>query len=425
LIGGSIGSFSAKIVGLVVAFGLQVLLARYAGIADYGKYVLVLAWINALALFGRLGFDSSVIRLIPRYQEQQAFGHLKGILLTAIAVPCLVGLLLAWSVSQVTQTWLGDAVGLVGAFRWGSVALPMAVLSGILANAGLGLGRPVVSQYPELLIRPVLIGAAVLTFSAPGQLSAADIWKMQALAWVVSVFASSILVARWMGATVRAARAVTLIPDWVKVSLPLLAISASYHITSQSDTIMVGTLIDPQSAGVYSAASRFAGLIQFGLVAVQMVAAPMISGYFSSQKVVELSNLASSVATISIWFAAPAALFIIVFGDFLLGMFGSEFKTGYQAMVILAVAQFINSATGACGYLATMTDGERFAAKIIGMAAVLNIALNFVLIPIWGISGAAIGTAASGLTWNIVLARRAYRKIAVKSWVTTLFLRGI
>ena len=60
-----------------------------------------------------------------------------------------------------------------------------------------------------------------------------------------------------------------------------------------------------------------------------------------------------------------------------------------------------------------MTGHERDTATGVGIAAAVNVTLNVLLIPLWGIEGAAIATAISLMTWNILLAVWVYRRLGI------------
>ena len=74
------GAFIVRVVGAGVAFGAQVLLARWMGVRSYGVFTFVWTWVTVLVLFGRLGVDKALIRYVPGYQEDQRWEKLRGLL---------------------------------------------------------------------------------------------------------------------------------------------------------------------------------------------------------------------------------------------------------------------------------------------------------------------------------------------------------
>ena len=71
--------------------------------------------------------------------------------------------------------------------------------------------------------------------------------------------------------------------------------------------------------------------------------------------------------------------------------------------LVLMAGLLLNSFVGSVGYLMTMTGNQRQAAVIVGSGAVLNIVLNAMLIPRYGMTGAATATALSMVYWNLLM----------------------
>ena len=109
----------------------------------------------------------------------------------------------------------------------------------------------------------------------------------------------------------------------------------------------------------------------------------------------------------------------ICFGNFILSTWGLEFKSGYSVLVILAIGQFFNVATGTVGTLLTMTGFEKKLLAVNTLFMVLNIILNIVFITIWGIEGAAFAYAISifGMNFTRVFFVHKYIGIHVFPWV--------
>jgi O-antigen/teichoic acid export membrane protein len=107
--------------------------------------------------------------------------------------------------------------------------------------------------------------------------------------------------------------------------------------------------------------------------------------------------------------SVPVCLFIWLFPSFLLGIFGEQFKTGSAALIILAGGSLVNALTGSVGVLLQMTGRQKEYNYIVITAAGINIALNIILIPAYGIIGAAIASASSKILQNIAAAFYVYK----------------
>jgi O-antigen/teichoic acid export membrane protein len=92
---------------------------------------------------------------------------------------------------------------------------------------------------------------------------------------------------------------------------------------------------------------------------------------------------------------------LIIFNQWFLSLFGEEFKTGSIALIILCFIHLINSAVGSVGIIMQMTGKQKQYQYIAIISLGINLLLNFILIPQYGINGAAIATAISLSLWNV------------------------
>ena len=97
----------------------------------------------------------------------------------------------------------------------------------------------------------------------------------------------------------------------------------------------------------------------------------------------------------------PLALFLL-FPGFMMGLFGDEFRAGAPLLAVLAVGQFINVATGSVGYLLIMSGHEKWILNRSIFIAAISLALNLLLIPRFGTLGAAMATAISVASTNLI-----------------------
>jgi O-antigen/teichoic acid export membrane protein len=83
--------------------------------------------------------------------------------------------------------------------------------------------------------------------------------------------------------------------------------------------------------------------------------------------------------------------------------------------MFLCAGQLINAAMGSVGYLLIMTGHGRDAAASLGVGVAVNIILNALLIPVWGIEGAAFSSAIGQIIWNGILAWRVWVRLRMTS----------
>jgi len=177
---------------------------------------------------------------------------------------------------------------------------------------------------------------------------------------------------------------------------------------------MLGVLTSASDVGVYNVAVQGALLVSFPLTACNAVLAPNVARLHAQGDHERMQRLLTS-ATLAVSLAsAAAALVLILAGPWLLaGLFGETFTGGYPALAILAIGQLISAWAGSVGLFLSMTGHEKDTLKGMMVAALLNVALNAVLIPPFGTAGAATATAISLATWNVMLGVLLYRRLGL------------
>jgi len=170
-----------------------------------------------------------------------------------------------------------------------------------------------------------------------------------------------------------------------------------------------------QDAGLYSVSARAAGVVSFVLVAATYPLSPLLARLNAAgehdqlRRIVRISAVAIFAASI------PIATCILVFAKPLLGLFGTEFAGGQTALAILVAGQLVFTATGLAGVVLVMTGREGLLVTGAAVAAVSNVTLNAVLIPTFGLNGAAVGTTISSIAGNVCFVYYARRRAGVPS----------
>lgn len=410
---------------LVMGFATAVLLARLLGREGYGRYVLGLTWATVLAIPAILGLDRFMLRGMSVYDVQGRLGLMRGLLrrthqlvIAASAVVALAGCAVAlWALDASSRWPLCVAMALV----------PLTTLTLLRQGAMQAIGRIVVGQVPEYVIRPLLTlaGIGALALAAPGALDATGALAISVLGATVAFAVGAGLLRRALPGELRAARPEYRTAEWLRAALPMMLISGVWMISNNCTTLLVGALAGARSAGVYSVIEKGAELIVVLLIAVNMPLAPQIARMRARGDRVGLQRASERIAQATLAASIPVALAFVLFPGVYLGVFGAHFRSGQTGLVILALAQVVNAAAGPAGNVLIMTGHERAAVRGIGTALLANILLAVALVPPFGVTGGAVAAAASLLLWNViffVLARRrvgvnvtAFRPLAVRT----------
>jgi len=196
----------------------------------------------------------------------------------------------------------------------------------------------------------------------------------------------------------------------LNISIPILLTTSMFHIINWTDTIILGYYNTSRDIGIYNICLKMSMSSSIVLFSINSIAAPKFSELYSAKKFVEFKNVIKLSSKMIFWLSLPILLIIGFKADFLLNIFGLEFIEGKRALYVLLFGQFINVLCGSVGYILMMTNKQKILRNIIVVSASLNFALNILLIPIYGILGAAIATTTSLILWNILSLLYVYKQ---------------
>jgi O-antigen/teichoic acid export membrane protein len=184
---------------------------------------------------------------------------------------------------------------------------------------------------------------------------------------------------------------------WVRVALPIFLIEGFGFLLTNSDTVVTGLFLPPGEVGIYFAASKTIAFVQFVMFSVKAASGPQFSALYAAEDRPGLARFALSSTRWTFWPVLAVGLTALLFGKFLLSMFGPGFVSGFDVMVILFLGVLGRSLVGPAESLLTMAGEQILCVKLYAVALAANIILNLLLIPLLGIEGAAL--AAAGAMW--------------------------
>ncbi|MGZ5500172.1 MAG: oligosaccharide flippase family protein, partial [Nitrososphaeraceae archaeon] len=188
----------------------------------------------------------------------------------------------------------------------------------------------------------------------------------------------------------------------ISTSFPMLLTGGLSLVIGQTQIIMIGALRTADELGVYSVVLSLATLSVFILNSINVIAAPKFSELHHAGKIEELQYVAQKSSKLIFWTTLPIFLVLLFFGKFILNIYGEEFLVGYIPLILLVIGQFVNSASGSVGYFLNMTGYQKQYRNIILCSMIINVSINYLLIPNYGIGGAAIASLSSMVFSNVM-----------------------
>lgn len=184
-----------------------------------------------------------------------------------------------------------------------------------------------------------------------------------------------------------------------KAMYPVVIAQLSTQYASQFALIYYLTESD---FAFFSSALRTSLLVSFILMAANLVVAGKFAEHYAKGEMEKVNRLALQSSRILVGIALPLLLLLIFFADIIMQLFGSEYIEGSSALIIMALGQTINVATGATNYLLSMCGQEKELRKILLITFAIAIASALILTPIYGVIGAACANAIAVASQNLL-----------------------
>ena len=405
--------------GLMLAFASSVLVARLLGPHGLGQYSYALAIVAVLSVLATLGLPTVIARFLATYQAKEEWGQARGLLRLS---NFLIG---------ASGVFLGLCLVFVGMVLDGGrqevlyfLAAPLVVVlawTSLRQRALQALHRPLAAQLPEQIIKHTVFLAIGGSLWVAGHQFVTQSDGVMAV-WLASGMASflfgTVLLRRLSPPEIREAGPRYEPGIWFAVALPIFIADVLGVLLGNSGTIILGWLRSPEEVGLYQVALRLSGLMLVLLGASNWALAPWFARFHATGEKDRLQGVVTR--TTRAIFAATLVMYLVMFlwGEALLGVFfGETFVAAYPVLLILGAGQLVNVASGPVVNLLAMTGGQRELAWSVAVAAILNIIMCILLIPVLGMVGAALSMALTTSTYNVLLAMVVRRRSGVAATI--------
>lgn len=396
-------AFLLRVTGAGLGFSSNLLLAHLLGAEGVGIYYLAFTITSIAAIIGTIGLDNALLRFIAASAAQKDWGRIAGVYRKGVSFvisACIIVTLVIFT----TASWIAESV-----FSDPELTEPLRLMAlGILPMALITLHAEALKGLKRIRDATLIQGFGLSFTNVP--LLALLGGTLGVIGAVAAYVASTLIVLSlgiviWRRAMLQI-RSETIINFDTRLLLttssPLLWLALVNLGMTMTDTIMLGIWADSESIGIYGAAARTAMLTSFILIAVNSIAAPKFAALYAQGNIQDLNHLALNSSRLTALLATPVLLVFLFAPERVLWLFGPEFKAGATVLSVLAVGQFVNAATGSVGYLLIMTGYEKIERSLAVGFFLINLLLNFILIPLLGIVGAAISTTLSLGSRNLV-----------------------
>lgn len=387
-----------QVLGRVVVFGCHVILARLLGPEVFGLYAIGWTILKVTGLVASAGMPIGVVRMGAEEWKRNP-ARFRGVILQALGTALAFGTLMGLSL-YVASPWLADRVfhnpELVPVMRL--FAPCIALVAGLQVAASATritqkvefaiIAQEVVQPglYFVLSVCALLLGGALL-----GVILAAVI--SYAVAFVVALG-----FVRWLFPEVTHIRAgvESVFGKLLGISVIASLAATFIAVTMWIDRLIVGALRPVAEVGVYQAMSQTSTLFAVILGSVSIIFGPMIANLRVDEDRGRMLELFRVSTKWTMYACLPILLVVWLAPREVVDLlYGAEYVYGARALVLLTIGQLLNAATGPTAPFLVMTGHHVTLMRLSGLALLTNCILGVLLVPLFGLEGAAFSTALS------------------------------
>ncbi len=357
----------------------------------------MLVWVAMVIIGGLscLGFQTAIIRFLPEYIEQDDRARIRGMLISSrifVLISSSVVAAITAAVTYFGADWFQSYYVLP--FIVGAVALPMIAFGDMLDGTARANGWPVRALGPTYIVRPILILILMVgTWGIGFPINGVSALMCAVIATYATSLIQFFVLTRNLSFRFTDGPQTVELGHWLRVALPIFLVEGFFFLLVNADILMVGALMTPADVAIYFATVKTIALVHFVFFAVKAGVANRFAARINDRDPTALRTLARRSANWTFYPSLFIGIAVLLVGPLLLALFGPVFTDGYPLMFIMVAGVVLRASIGPAESLLNMSGNQNICAAIFGCVLAINIALNFLLIPMFGLYGAALATA--------------------------------
>lgn len=343
-------AFAIRVGSAALLFGSQILLARWMGIHEFGIFTYCVMLMSVLGVVSSGGLLWATVKFLSEYVATENWAKFRRFLASA----------------RVTSVWTG--------------ALCLVIALGVINLVG--------DRISDALVLPLIIVLASLPIQTFNEFHE-GVGKSQG----------------WIG--------LSLAPAFIFRPILILAFLGFAKLLGyETDVLVLKFFVTPDQISIYYAAVRTISLIGFVYFAIAVAFGAKFSGAHATGDKAALQGFYRQ-AIHTFWPSLLLATGVLVLGKPILWLFGAEIMAGYSLMFLIATGLLTRAAFGPMQVVLSMCGWQKQCAVTLLITLAANVALNVMLIPLFGLTGTALDTMLCMFLESSALAWLAYSRLGI------------
>lgn len=392
-------NFIFRLFGLAISFICTLVISKFFGFTTFGNYSLIFALSQTIALLFCLGIPNSLIQIIGNtlLNEDQSKALLKTGLKTTLVISIIPVVVLFFGKNFISYYFFNN-IGLSNYFLTAAYSIPFLIVHEVMLFYFLATKKFMPYNFC-MFVLPNLLFITFLVIAKYLQLGGF---------WVFLSFTAGVCITVVVELGIvffkkyKPFPAVTQPRKLLKIASPMLISGFFLMLLTHINVIMLGILTTEKQVGIYSIAAKVANLGFLIIVSISTIISPKMAELYGRKDMSGFKILINNSTRLISLLTLPIVAIIIIFSSDILQLWGKEATQGSLALIIISVGVLISAVFGNVDQILNMSNNQHILQNITVCSLLVNVAFNFVLIPKYGIEGAAISSLITNISINVL-----------------------
>jgi O-antigen/teichoic acid export membrane protein len=418
--------FAMGIMSSLMAYLIRILLARNLTVAEYGFVYSVFALFGLFSVFQNMGMDQALVKYIAEFKSKKLDEKIKSSIVTAACIQffsaVIIGLLFILFSNFIASNYFHDA-SLAVYIRVYAIAVILSPSFLIFKAIFQGFQKMFYFSLIEFLqMSFIFVATLILLELGFGLMSPfvayASVYTLNILFYYLAV--GRVFRQFWK---VNFCFDRKLTKKLVFFGAAVMLVGMAGIIFNYLDTFILTLFRSLEEVGLYNTSFPTARVLWTLSGTLGLVLLPLSSELWAKKDLVRLKEGVRMLYKYSLMLIIPASLVFFIFPSFvLLVLFGGQYIPGANALRILAVGTIFFTISQVNNSMLTGIGKPQIVSKMMLIAAAVNLLGNIVLIPYYGIEGAAFSTIFSFFVLMVLSYRKIHKIITVTLSFRKVFL---
>ncbi|MAI66853.1 MAG: hypothetical protein CMJ26_03125 [Phycisphaerae bacterium] len=402
-------------IAVLALFVVDIWLGRMLGTSGFGVYSNAVSTVAILMVIALFGLENMLIREVAVSIETESASRTWQLVRWGIRTTSVFAVLVSFLFFifvMVFEPYENDVMK--NTMLVGLLLLPVLVLANVSGIILRGFHKILTGQLVQYIIQPLILLVVVgYIYFYVSEISPVLAMVVSAGGWFVAMVAAIVLLKRNISNESESTHERINTRALWTTSLVFAVISGVQMTNSRVDIIMLYWFKGESISGIYAATVRICDLLVFTIIAINISIGPTLARLHKLGEFSKIQSLITKATRISSLATLPLLIFVPIFSQTVMGLFGDGFAGTPIPLTLLCISQAVVVLTGSKALLLVMSGKEHATAIVLGITAVIHIILSFVLIPSYGIIGAAGSTALAVVCWSVWLSVISVRQLGI------------